>query len=79
MTHLLLGRALPQQLPRHTHQLGTPTPRSYQGCSRHQDSGGSFHGRHHHYQLRDGDEFYHYSRRRFFYTRIGTGLRLGTA
>ncbi|KAF0904001.1 hypothetical protein E2562_030500 [Oryza meyeriana var. granulata] len=44
-----------------------------------QDFGGSFHGRHHHYRLRDGDKFYHYSGHRFVYTCASTGLRLGTA
>ncbi|KAF0930584.1 hypothetical protein E2562_033580 [Oryza meyeriana var. granulata] len=47
------------------------------GCF--QDSGGSFHGHHHHYRLRDGDEFYHRSRRQLVYTHASTGLRLVTA
>ncbi|KAF0930333.1 hypothetical protein E2562_031995, partial [Oryza meyeriana var. granulata] len=46
------------------------------GCF--QDSGGSFHGRHPDYRLRDDNKFYHCSRHRFVYTRAGTGLCLGT-
>ncbi|KAF0934116.1 hypothetical protein E2562_022807 [Oryza meyeriana var. granulata] len=44
-----------------------------------EDSGDSFHGRHDHYWLHDDDEFYHYSRHRFVYTRAGTRLLLGAA